>query len=102
MKKAKKTQIIHVRVDEEMKQLLDAAAVESGVTAASLVRACVKEMLRNGGAHFMLPENMRMPLELEEALRQKSLASINEELRQRRYRQMRKYMANRPIPRRSF
>jgi len=102
MKKAKKTQLIHIRIDEATKRLLDAAAEESGITTASLVRACVKEMLRNGGAHFMLPENMRLPTELEEALRQKSLASINEELRQRRYRQMRKYMANRPLPRRSF
>ena len=48
-----------IRLDEETKRLLQECAASLGVSTSSLVVANIKEMLRNGEARYMLPQNLR-------------------------------------------
>jgi antitoxin component of RelBE/YafQ-DinJ toxin-antitoxin module len=93
---------VEVRMDEEMKDKLDVAADAVGISTASLIRACVRDMLRNGGAYFMLPENMRLTFEEENARTERIQAYWREEMRRRRHRKSVEYMRTRTLPRRSF
>jgi antitoxin component of RelBE/YafQ-DinJ toxin-antitoxin module len=99
-KKVKDCRMV-LRIDRETKETLDQAAAEIGISTASLVRATIKELLQNGNTILLLPENLRPPYDVQIARREQSLAAIREELRQRRYRQSRKY-ASKPLPKRSF
>ena len=55
-----KTETFRLRLDSETKQALQAAATDAGMSASALALRAIKDLLREGETHVILPDHLRI------------------------------------------
>lgn len=89
MIRPRKSEILLIRIDPETKQALQKAAAHSHMSASAFALIGIRELLREGETHVILPEYLRLSRTEKERQRQQSLEAMNKIIRDMKQRKSR-------------